>query len=150
MPIRRTGSRSGPTQSLCGEFPVVYVTLAAGKTAIEAEAIEFAREYIAERPAWPKRVYIVDALPLTELGNVHEPSLRADAAVRLLGRTLAERVQDTSFEIEAKQGGKRGFAVSVTMFGSNGAIVDKVDAELKELLFEYTIQRVTAPVQSAS
>ncbi|ANB76925.1 hypothetical protein AYM40_32805 [Paraburkholderia phytofirmans OLGA172] len=140
----------GQPDPYAGELPIAYVTLSAGMEATEAELIEFACQYIAERPAWPKRVHIVDALPMTAVGKVHKPALRADATVRLLRSTLAALARDPSLEIEARVGGKRGLEVVVTMSGADDAAVEKVDAEMKKFLFEYSIRRTNTSLQTPS
>ena len=138
----------GQPDPYAGELPVAYVTLAPGKEATEAELIEFACQYITERPAWPKRVHIVDQLPLTEVGKVYKPALRADATVRSLGSTLAALAPDSTFEIEAREGGKRRLEIVVTISGADDAAVAKVDAELKKFLFEYSIRRANVTTQN--
>jgi fatty-acyl-CoA synthase len=66
----------GRPDSYAGEVPVVYVQLKEGQGAAAAELTSFARSRIHERPAWPKAVIIVDALPLTAVGKVFKPTLR--------------------------------------------------------------------------
>lgn len=66
----------GREDAYAGEVPVVYVQLKAGHTAEAADLAAFARSRIHERPAWPKDVIIVDALPLTAVGKVFKPTLR--------------------------------------------------------------------------
>ena len=66
----------GRADAYAGEVPVVYVQLKEGRKADAAELASFARTRIHERPAWPKAVIIVDALPLTAVGKVFKPTLR--------------------------------------------------------------------------
>lgn len=66
----------GRADAYAGEVPVVYVQLKEGREADAAELEAFARTRIHERPAWPKAVIIVDALPLTAVGKVFKPTLR--------------------------------------------------------------------------
>ena len=40
-------------------------------------------------PARPKRIYPIDAIPLTEVGKPFKPALAADAAVRVVTEELA-------------------------------------------------------------
>lgn len=138
----------GQPDPYAGELPVAYVTLASGRVATEAELIEFACQLIAERPAWPKRVYIVNALPLTAVGKVYKPSLRSDAAVRLLKPMLSAIATNSLVEVEVRDGGKRGLDVAVTISGSDDVIADKVDAELGKFIFQHTIRRVGSNVYS--
>jgi fatty-acyl-CoA synthase len=66
----------GRADAYAGEVPVVYVQLKDGHSADAAELTSFARSRIHERPAWPKDVIFVDALPLTTVGKVFKPTLR--------------------------------------------------------------------------
>ena len=60
-----------------GEVPVVYVELKPGAVADPAALMAFAETRISERAARPKAVEIISAMPLTAVGKVHKPSLRA-------------------------------------------------------------------------
>ena len=64
-----------------GELPAAFVVLnegARGALTPEALLAEVAPQ-VYERPACPKRVVIVDALPLTAIGKVFKPALRLRA-----------------------------------------------------------------------
>jgi fatty-acyl-CoA synthase len=68
-----------------GEVPVAYVTLAAGTAVPEDELRAWAEAHAPEPAAAPKRVDVVDAIPLTAVGKVYKPELRrlaAEAAAR--------------------------------------------------------------------
>lgn len=129
-----------------GELPVAYVTLAPGSVAAEEDLMAFAREHIAERPAWPKHVYIVDALPLTAVGKLYKPALRCDATVRLLKAILSDIAPAASAAVEVHDGGKRGLEVAVTLTGADDAIVDQIDAELRKFVFRHTVRHAGANV----
>jgi fatty-acyl-CoA synthase len=62
-----------------GEVPVAYVALARGAGADEDELRAWARERVPERAAAPKRVEIIDAIPLTVVGKPFKPELRRRA-----------------------------------------------------------------------
>ncbi|MCW5136954.1 acyl-CoA synthetase [Burkholderia cenocepacia] len=59
-----------------GELPVAYVQLKAGATVTETELDTFIRGMIGERAAIPKRIHIVDAMPLTAVGKIFKPELK--------------------------------------------------------------------------
>jgi fatty-acyl-CoA synthase len=48
--------------------------------ATEDELLAFVCERVDEPPARPKRVTILDTLPLTNVGKIYKPDLRAMAA----------------------------------------------------------------------
>lgn len=65
----------GRPDSHAGELPVLYVELKPEMSATKDELLAFAREKIGERAAIPKRVYILDQLPLTAVGKIYKPTL---------------------------------------------------------------------------
>lgn len=71
-----------------GDLPVAYVVLRGGETVEEDALIDFARTHISQRSAVPKKIYIIDALPLTAVGKVFKPTLKYDAIRREIERVL--------------------------------------------------------------
>lgn len=65
-----------------GELPVCYVTLKPGACATAGTLLEAVGPRIAERPAVPKRVTVLEQLPQTTVGKPYEPALRVHAAER--------------------------------------------------------------------
>jgi|OpeIllAssembly_1097287.scaffolds.fasta_scaffold50512_2 fatty-acyl-CoA synthase len=47
----------------------------------EADLRNHAERTIAERPAWPRHIHIVDAAPLTSVGKISKPPLRSTAFI---------------------------------------------------------------------
>jgi fatty-acyl-CoA synthase len=87
----------GEPDEYAGEIPVAYVTVKPGALVTGLELKEFSEQYIPERPAFPKRVEIVAALPLTAIGKVYKPALKAKAVEwaineRLQRLSLASKV----------------------------------------------------------
>ena len=72
-----------------GELPVAYVQLVKGATATPGEIEAFAREHITERAAAPKEIFILDRMPLTDIGKPNKVELRIDAAQRSFASALA-------------------------------------------------------------
>jgi fatty-acyl-CoA synthase len=70
----------GMPDSYAGELPAVFVTLKPGAVATEAELAAFARDRVPEPAAQPKHIWILDEMPLTPVGKIFKPSLRAQAA----------------------------------------------------------------------
>jgi fatty-acyl-CoA synthase len=73
----------GAPDAYAGELPVVFVTLAPGAVATEAELLEFVRQRVDEPPARPKSVTILQAMPMTSVGKIFKPDLRQLAASRV-------------------------------------------------------------------
>lgn len=70
----------GAPDPYAGELPVVFATLVPGATATEAELLAFVSERVDEPPARPKRVTILQTMPLTNVGKIYKPDLRVLAA----------------------------------------------------------------------
>jgi fatty-acyl-CoA synthase len=78
----------GEPDEYAGEIPIAYVTLKPGATVTEQALKEFSEQYIPERPAYPKRVEIIAALPLTAIGKVYKPALKAKAIECVINERL--------------------------------------------------------------
>ena len=70
----------GAPDPYAGELPVVFATLIPGAVATEAELLAFVCAGVDEPPARPKRVTILETMPLTNVGKIYKPDLRAMAA----------------------------------------------------------------------
>jgi fatty-acyl-CoA synthase len=89
-----------------GELPVAYVALRAGSRIDADDLLEHARAAIPERAAVPVRITILPALPLTTVGKVSKPHLRAMAFERVLREALdAEQLHDVDLHSELAQSG---------------------------------------------
>jgi fatty-acyl-CoA synthase len=72
-----------------GELPVLYVALKPGVSATTEEIDAFVHTRIPEPPARPKRVFILDDLPLTPFGKIARYKLRQAAAVYRIQGSVA-------------------------------------------------------------
>jgi fatty-acyl-CoA synthase len=80
----------GQPDSYAGELPVAFVVLKQGAAVDEAALLEFVRPRVPEAAAQPKRIWILDELPLTPVGKVFKPALRAMAARDAIGSAIAQ------------------------------------------------------------
>jgi fatty-acyl-CoA synthase len=126
----------GMPDAYAGEVPVCYVALRPGASATEDELHEHAQQAIAERPAWPKQIHIVDAIPLTSVGKIYKPQLRCDAAARLVTRAVRDQLALPGAQVQASEGGRRGMIVRVTLPEADRARVPAVQQALADYLFE--------------
>lgn len=72
----------GEPDAYAGELPVVFVTLKSGVLADAATAARLLADVapqVYERPAVPKRLTILDAMPMTAVGKIFKPALRLKA-----------------------------------------------------------------------
>jgi fatty-acyl-CoA synthase len=79
----------GEPDAYAGELPVAFVTLKPGRAA-HAEAVARLLAEVApsvyERPAVPKRLTVLEAMPMTAVGKIFKPALRLKAIeVKLAG-----------------------------------------------------------------
>lgn len=70
----------GQPDAYAGEVPVVYLSLRAGHEETSDALREFICERVHEPPARPRRVAIVETMPVTAVGKIYKPALRVDAA----------------------------------------------------------------------
>ena len=80
----------GKPDAYAGELPVAYVQLIPGSQATAAELMAFASSHITERAATPKDIFIVDEIPLSDVGKPIKIALRRDAAERTFRAILAD------------------------------------------------------------
>lgn len=79
----------GQPDSYAGELPVAYVTLKAG-AAVDAEALlAFVAPRVGEPAARPKSVSILPEMPVTPIGKIYKPALRALATRRAIEEALS-------------------------------------------------------------
>ena len=73
-----------------GEVPVAYVVPADPGRFDEEELLAWAGTAIGEPAARPKRIYPIEAIPVTAIGKHYKPALATDAAARAAADVLAE------------------------------------------------------------
>jgi fatty-acyl-CoA synthase len=122
-----------------GELPVCYVTLKPGASVTADELHAFGQSRIAERPAWPKRFYIVETIPMTGVGKIFKPQLREDATRRLVVQAVAETIGSGDAQIAVALGGKRGMTVSVALPYTCAARQSEVENALNGYSFDCTV-----------
>ena len=93
----------GEPDAYAGELPVAFVSLKSGATVTAEDLLRFAAPLIAERPAVPKRIHIVPAIPMTAVGKVYKPALRARAACIGLQAQLAQRQLEARVRVDVDE-----------------------------------------------
>ena len=66
----------GKPDAHAGELPVAYVQLTKGAKASAEELVSFAAQHVPERPAAPKEVFVLEAMPLTDVEKPDKVRLR--------------------------------------------------------------------------
>ena len=134
----------GMPDAYAGELPVCYVALRPGASATEDELHDHAQQTIGERPAWPKQIHIVDAIPLTSVGKIYKPQLRCDAARRLVLQVV-QRLGLAQAMVQVEEGGRRGMRVNVTLAEADRQRASEVEQALASYLFEADVTVADAP-----
>ncbi len=93
----------GEPDAYAGELPVAFVTLKPGAQIDAAALLAEVAPQVYERPATPKRVTIIDVMPVTAIGKIYKPTLRLRAIEAKLAEMLAD-VPDVTVQA-AEQGG---------------------------------------------
>ena len=118
----------GLPDSYAGELPSAFVTLKPGCTAGEAELLSFAAARVPEPAAQPKRVWIIDAMPLTPVGKIFKPALRAEAAQYAVRAALASLTPQAA--VAGVSAGPRPSEVTVAVNGLTPAEEARMRAAL--------------------
>jgi acyl-CoA synthetase (AMP-forming)/AMP-acid ligase II len=80
----------GQPDAKTGEMPCAYVELNENMSVKTEELINFCKDKISHRSAWPKYIEIVDVLPKTAVGKIFKPDLRKKAITRIYDSALSD------------------------------------------------------------
>ena len=80
----------GAPDAYAGELPVVFATLVPGASATESELLAFTAERVDEAPAKPRSVTLIETMPMTNVGKIYKPELRALAARQVAAALVEE------------------------------------------------------------
>lgn len=102
----------GCPDAYSGEVPVAYVQLKPG-CICDTEALqEYADLHISERAAVPKRIEILEALPLTAVGKIFKPALQQREIARVVQREI-EYLELTDIALDVVQDPRRGLVARI-------------------------------------
>jgi len=66
----------GAPDAYAGELPVAFATLQPGAQVSAEELLAFTAERVDEAPAKPKRITLLERMPVTNVGKIYKPELR--------------------------------------------------------------------------
>ena len=66
----------GAPDAYAGELPVAFATLKPGAQVSAEELLAFTAERVDEAPAKPKRITLLERMPVTNVGKIYKPELR--------------------------------------------------------------------------
>jgi fatty-acyl-CoA synthase len=124
----------GMPDAYAGEVPVAYFTLRKGATVTEQDLLAFAKAGINEPPALPRKVILLDQLPVTAVGKIYKPALRHDCTRRQLLETL-EAEPITGLAVRDGAGG--GLIVSIELAAAELDVLGKSRERISGALSGY-------------
>jgi len=145
-PAVRSSVAVGQPDRYAGEVPVLFVVLKAGAQATVKELDDYLRANIDEPPARPRWVRILDELPVTGVGKIFKPTLRAIAVEDACKDALAPLADESvEFQLSAENTPTSGMVVSVEIKGvEDDAEQSKLVERVGELLGSFTLTTRTA------
>jgi len=126
--------------SYAGEIPVLYVTTKADTTVTPEQLLIFMTEHVPERAAIPKRIDIIDEMPLTAVGKLYKPELMCREITQVIELSINDMPQ--SVNVVTMPDKKRGNAATITVSGSSQeqtAIEQAITERLAMYSFNYQI-----------
>ena len=121
----------GQPDAFAGELPCVYVELVKDAKVKESELLDFAKQHIPERAAYPKHLEVIAEMPKTAVGKILKNELRKLAIARVYDAALSEA--GIAAEVaEVYEDKKRGLVARIRKTG------DVDDSALASCLGEFT------------
>jgi len=131
----------GMPDQYAGEVPILFVVPAPGEI-IDLKALDAHLERnILEPPAKPKRVVVLEALPVTGVGKIFKPALR-DLAIQENAKLEIERVfgKGVDAEIKVDKDEKLNTRVRITIKTSDNARLRELAESLVSLPQSYSVE----------
>jgi fatty-acyl-CoA synthase len=143
FPGVQISSAVGMPDAYAGEVPILFVVPSPNKTIDLTRLSEHLEANVHEPPARPKRVVLLDALPVTAVGKIFKPELR-DLAVREKVRTEIDRIfgADIAADIQVDKDDKLNTRVHVAVASNDKARLDRLADSLSTLPQTYQIAGV--------
>ena len=121
-----------------GEVPAAFVTLKPGAQVRPEDLLAEVGPRVYERPAVPKRVVVVDALPTTAIGKIYKPALRLRAIELKLQEVLAAAAPGVAVQVIAREKGAACVA-DVTVTGDR-----RLEQKLRDALGAIAVETTFA------
>lgn len=144
-PAVQMAAAVGEPDEYAGELPVAFVSLKPEASVELSELSAFANARIPERPAYPKRIQIVDAMPVTAVGKVFKPRLRALACERVLRERLATAGIAEEVSVVVEDGARGMVARFHSKRGDAESQAPQVERVMSPFAVSYTFDAARAP-----
>ncbi|TPQ42403.1 acyl-CoA synthase [Bradyrhizobium guangdongense] len=145
FPGVQMSSAVGMPDAYAGEVPILFVVPSPGQTIDMTALREHLERNVNEPPAKPKRVVLLDALPVTAVGKIFKPTLR-DLAVREKVRSEIDQVYgaDVAAEILVEKDARLNTLVHVRVNSDDQAKARALAESLATLPQTYRIETRTS------
>ena len=132
----------GKPDAYAGELPVAYVQLVPGAQANASDLTAFVAVRIAERAAIPKEIFIVDSMPLTDVGKPIKAALRRDAAERTFRTVLSDATGlscgSGQLQVAVEPHARQGTLVTIRVMDSHPTERDLLAGRIDEVMGPYS------------
>lgn len=124
-----------------GEVVVAYVTPKAGARLEPEEILRHCRDHLTERAAIPKRVCMIDPMPVTAVGKIFKPALR-HRAIRDVFVAELEALSDLveRLEVEVREDKIHGTTAYLAATPAAGADEATIRARIDSILGRHTVR----------
>jgi len=132
----------GMPDQYAGEVPALFVVAVAGAELDMAGLRLHLETNVHERPARPKSIMLIDALPVTAVGKLFKPTLR-DLAIKEKVRLEIARICGPAVQVDADVGldSQKNTVVDVVVSDATIEQITELDATLKPLPQTYLTRR---------
>ncbi|WP_158243157.1 AMP-binding protein [Acidimangrovimonas sediminis] len=140
----------GMPDQYAGEVPILFVVPRAGMT-INLDALQRTLdEGIHERPARPRRILVIDALPVTSVGKIFKPALRERAIAEKLRLEVAEHCgPDATLDVVVSTDAQRRTVVDAIVSGAEPASLAALSEVLAPLPQTYRVDAACVGLEVA-
>ncbi len=123
-----------------GEVPAAFVTLKPGMQLPGEAVLREVAGQVYERPAVPRRVVVLEALPLTAVGKVYKPALRLRATELKLQEVLSAAAPGVGLRVSVREKGA-GCVAEVAVDAARDA---RLEQRLRDALGAIAVETVFA------
>jgi fatty-acyl-CoA synthase len=146
FPGVQISSAVGMPDQYAGEVPILFVVPAPG-SAIDLDGLQaYLERNIMEPPAKPRRIVILEGLPVTAVGKIFKPALR-DLAIKEKAKLEVERVfgKAADAEITVDRDDKLNTSVRIVINTSDNDRIRDVAESLLPLPQKYLVEGSSRP-----
>ncbi len=122
-----------------GEVPVAYVTLLPGHQTSSLELTIYSRQHLPEKQSIPETIYVVDELPLTQVGKVHRPTLRHQQIKAVFEEEISKLQGVVSTDVKVVSDPEHGTKAEISIKTHTSVDYAQFQRELSAALGRYTI-----------